>query len=95
MDRKGEDKPNSSGPLARSSAGSPNGAGAVFRWNADHCVEATMARKPIDEYDEKEAQERFEAALKSALKTPHKPLKEKPKAGKVKKKKPAGKQKSA
>jgi hypothetical protein len=27
------------------------------------------------EYDEKEAQERFDAALKGALKTPHKPLK--------------------
>jgi hypothetical protein len=32
-----------------------------------------------DEFGEKEAQERFEAALKSALSTPHKPLKEKPK----------------
>jgi hypothetical protein len=47
-----------------------------------------------DKYSEKEAKARFEAALKGAMNTPHKPLKEKPKAGKVKKK-PAGKQKSA
>lgn len=38
-----------------------------------------MARKPVDEYDKKEAQERFETALRGALKTPHKALKEKPK----------------
>jgi hypothetical protein len=31
-----------------------------------------------DEYSEKEAQERFEATLRGGLKTPHKPLKEKP-----------------
>jgi hypothetical protein len=41
--------------------------------------------KPSDEsYDEKESQARFEAALRAGLKTPHKPLKEKPR-----KKKPA------
>ncbi len=34
-----------------------------------------------------EAQERFEAALKSALNTPHEPLKDKPKVKKAKKKK--------
>lgn len=34
-----------------------------------------MGKKPDEEYDEKEAKERFEAALKGALKTPHKPLK--------------------
>jgi hypothetical protein len=39
-----------------------------------------------DEYDEKESQQRFEAALKSALSTPHKPLKEKPKGKKAAKK---------
>jgi hypothetical protein len=39
-----------------------------------------------EEFSDQEAQQRFEAALRGALKTPHKPLKEKPK---VKKKKPA------
>jgi hypothetical protein len=34
------------------------------------------------EYSASEAQERFEAALRGALKAPHKPLKEKPKAKK-------------
>jgi hypothetical protein len=43
-------------------------------------------KKISDEYSEKEAQARFEAALKGALNTPHKPLKEKPKAKKAKKK---------
>ncbi|WP_334521238.1 hypothetical protein [Bradyrhizobium sp. AZCC 2230] len=37
-----------------------------------------MSKQP-DQYSEKEAQERFEAALRSALKTPHEPLKDKPK----------------
>jgi hypothetical protein len=36
-------------------------------------------KKLADEYSEKEATARFEAALKSALNTRHKPLKEKPK----------------
>jgi hypothetical protein len=40
-------------------------------------------RQPSDEsYSEKEAQERFEAALRAGLKTPHRPLKEKPKTKK-------------
>jgi hypothetical protein len=39
-----------------------------------------------NQYSEKEAKERFEAALKSALNTPHKPLKEKPKVKKAAKK---------
>ena len=48
-----------------------------------------MAKAP-DEFSEKEAQARFEAALRGALKTPPKPLKEKPKVKKAKpKKKPA------
>jgi hypothetical protein len=38
-----------------------------------------MSKEPGSEYTEKEAQDRFERALKSALSTPHKPLKEKPK----------------
>jgi hypothetical protein len=39
-----------------------------------------MSKERIDEnYSEEEAQERFEAALRGALKTPHEPLKEKPK----------------
>jgi hypothetical protein len=33
------------------------------------------SRKKDAEYTEKEAEARFEAALKGALKTPHKPLK--------------------
>jgi len=37
-----------------------------------------------EEYEEKEAQERFEAALRGALKTPHEPLKKKPKVKKAK-----------
>jgi len=36
-----------------------------------------------EEYTEKEAKARFEAALKSAMNTPHKPLKEKPKVAKI------------
>ena len=38
-----------------------------------------------DKYEPKEAQERFEAALRGALKTPAQPLKEKPKVRSVKK----------
>ncbi|WP_187435140.1 hypothetical protein [Bradyrhizobium cytisi] len=45
-----------------------------------------MAKEP-EKYEEKEAQERFEAALRGALKTPHEPLKEKPKVKKAKKRK--------
>jgi hypothetical protein len=45
-----------------------------------------MAKTPEEKYDDKEAQQRFEAALKSALNTPHKPLKEKPKVKKAAKK---------
>jgi hypothetical protein len=40
-----------------------------------------------DEFNEKEAQERFEAALRAGLKTPHKPLKDKQKVKKAKKRK--------
>jgi hypothetical protein len=39
-----------------------------------------------DEYSEKEAKARFEAALRGAMNTPHKPLKEKPKVKKAAKK---------
>jgi hypothetical protein len=46
-----------------------------------------MARKNDEEFSEKEAQARFEAALRGGLSTPHKPLKEKPKVKKVAKKK--------
>jgi hypothetical protein len=45
-----------------------------------------MAKAPSETYSDKEAKERFEAALKSALNTPHKPLKEKPKVKKAAKK---------
>jgi hypothetical protein len=38
-----------------------------------------------DQFSDKEATARFEAALKSALNTPPKPLKEKPKVKKAKK----------
>jgi hypothetical protein len=41
------------------------------------------APKPDQEYSAKEAQARFEAALRAGLKTPHKPLKEKPKVKKM------------
>ena len=41
--------------------------------------------KENEEYSAKEAKARFEAALKSALNTPHKPLKEKPKVKAAKK----------
>jgi hypothetical protein len=43
-----------------------------------------MAKQSDENYSDKEAKARFEAALKSALSTPHTPLKDKPK---VKKKK--------
>jgi hypothetical protein len=43
-------------------------------------------KQPSDEaFSEKEAHARFEAALKSALSTPHTPLKDKPKVKKAKK----------
>jgi hypothetical protein len=45
-----------------------------------------MAEPDEKEFDEKEAQARFEAALKGALKTPPTPLKDKPKAAKHTKK---------
>jgi hypothetical protein len=41
-----------------------------------------------EKYDQTEAQERFEVALRGALKAPQKPLKEKPKTKKAAKKKP-------
>ncbi|WP_160170442.1 hypothetical protein [Afipia sp. P52-10] len=44
-----------------------------------------------DKYDDRESQKRFDAALKGALKTPHKPLKEKPPAKRPKAKKKAAK----
>ncbi|WP_439360538.1 hypothetical protein [Bradyrhizobium sp. DASA03007] len=50
-----------------------------------------MTKKPEDKFSEREAQQRFEAALLGALKTPHEPLKEKPKVKKKRaKKKPGG-----
>jgi len=51
-----------------------------------------MAKSPTkkgDNYSGVEAQARFEAALRGGLHTPHKPLKEKPKAKKSAKKKKA------
>jgi hypothetical protein len=49
---------------------------------------ATMyaGQKPSDEFSGKEARARFEAALKSAMNTSPKPLKDKPKVGAKKKK---------
>jgi hypothetical protein len=38
-----------------------------------------------EKYSEKEAQARFEAALRGGLSAPHKPLKDKPKVKKAKK----------
>jgi hypothetical protein len=52
-----------------------------------------MSGSKDEKYSAKEAQTRFEAALKSALSTPHKPLKDKPKVKKAAKK--ARKKKSA
>jgi len=50
-----------------------------------------MKHKSEDQFSEKAATARFEAALKSALNTPHKPLKEKSKVKKAgKKAKPKG-----
>jgi hypothetical protein len=49
-------------------------------------------RKTDDQFNEKEAQERFEAALRAGLKTPHKPLKEKPRVEKAIKKRPTKRQ---
>jgi hypothetical protein len=46
-----------------------------------------MGKEP-DQFSKKEATARFEAALKSAMNTPHKPLKEKPRVKKATKKKP-------
>jgi hypothetical protein len=45
-----------------------------------------MIDKKDDQYSDKEAKDRFEAALKGAMNTPHKPLKDKPKAKKAAKK---------
>jgi hypothetical protein len=47
-----------------------------------------MGKKDKENYSDKEAQARFEAALKGGLNTPHKPLKDKPKVKKTKKRKP-------
>jgi hypothetical protein len=46
-----------------------------------------MDDDPNKSYSKKEAQASFEAALKGAMNTPHKPLSKKPKAKKVAKKK--------
>jgi hypothetical protein len=55
-----------------------------------------MTTPKEDQFSEKEAKARFEAALKSALNTRHTPLKEKPKVRKAAKKKAkTKKQKSA
>jgi hypothetical protein len=45
-----------------------------------------MAKETSEVFSEKEAKARFEAALKGAMNTPHKPLKEKPKVKKAAKK---------
>jgi hypothetical protein len=45
----------------------------------------SMPKQPDRDYSDKEAQARFEAALKGALKTSPKPLKDKPKVKKAKK----------
>jgi hypothetical protein len=44
--------------------------------------EIMAGAKDIDQFPDKEAKARFEAALKGATNTPHKPLKEKPKVKK-------------
>jgi hypothetical protein len=40
------------------------------------------AKSDSEDFEPQESQRRFEAALKGAMNTPHKPLKEKPKAKK-------------
>ena len=45
-----------------------------------------MNKQKDQNYPEAEAKARFETALKSAMNTPHKPLKEKPKVKKAAKK---------
>jgi hypothetical protein len=50
-----------------------------------------MVAPKDDQYSDKEAKQRFEAALRGALNTPHKPLKEKPKVKKTKPRKKPGK----
>ena len=50
-----------------------------------------MGTDKSEEYSEREAKERFEAALKGAMSAPHKPLREKPKVKKAKPKKEARK----
>jgi hypothetical protein len=45
-----------------------------------------MVKRQDNQYSDKEAQKRFEAALRAGLNTPHKPLKDKPKVRKVVKK---------
>jgi hypothetical protein len=44
-----------------------------------------MAPKKTEDYDAKTAKARFEAALRSAMSLPHKPLKERPKVKVAKK----------
>ena len=51
-----------------------------------------MAKKPDNDFSEKEAQARFEAALRGGLNAPHKPLKDKPRVKKAKK--PASKKRT-
>jgi hypothetical protein len=48
-----------------------------------------MAKRSQNQFNKKEAQERFEVALKSGFNTPHKPLKEKPRVRKKGKRKKA------
>jgi hypothetical protein len=47
--------------------------------------EPSTDKERSDQFDEKESQARFEAALRGGLSTPHRPLKEKPKTKKSKK----------
>lgn len=46
-----------------------------------------MSKKPEEKFDDKEAQQRFETALRGGLKTKPAPLKEKPKSRRPKRKK--------
>jgi hypothetical protein len=59
---------------------------AVFDLSAAWYVPPMDTKRRSEDYTEQEAQERFEAALKSALNTPHRPLKDKPKVKKAKRK---------
>lgn len=59
--------------------------GSPLTTNLSQSMGRIMGKDQTEKFDEKEAHERFEAALRGALKTPHEPLKTKQKTEKPKK----------